>query len=426
VRITATARGALRFAAGDTLVIDLGDVAADAAGTLQFQAIVDAGQNCCSAELNAVISDDIHGEFDWFWVQHDLDGEPPSGVAILAPLDYVRPFTNAVLGTAEDASGVTGITLQAREMPSGVLISIACSVADGGGGLWACPWNAGDLSGVTAFDLRARADDPFGNTSEWSDWLTLPVDITPPVVMLDAGTEQALQDGLVGPDELKFGGQVADDVQADGLSACLEQVEGSFCTAVALQPGAAFTGTWLLDTRGFQAGDGISQMLIVRGIDKAGNLSLPLTRTYIVDTVAPILTVTQVFTWVMLSDYRDVAVIGGAVLSGTVSDGGGVSGVYVRLETPSGDVSWPSVTFDGAGWQFTPHLQEEGRHRLIVEVYDHAGNVSVRGPFTLHVVGRLYLPLVCKSYTVAPDLSWSGLMPPAAVGRSRSRIKETP
>ena len=73
------------------------------------------------------------------------------------------------------------------------------------------------------------------------------------------------------------------------------------------------------------------------------------------------------------------------VLTGHVSDGGGVEGVYVRVDPPDGasyrDSTRPTAR-TGAS-RYAP--SEVGTHTLWLEAYDEAGNTTKAGPYTVEV-----------------------------------------
>jgi hypothetical protein len=401
VRITATAHGALHFAGNDTLVLDLGGVGAGISGTLTFVGQVAAARNGDTAEMKATVADATHGPFDWLWVQHDVDSTPPISLAIRSPLAYIRPGSNTVLGTVHDRSGVPYITLQVRA-PNGATTDIACPDPTPRDGQWACRVDVGTANDGDPFALRAQATDSNGHTSGWTDWHPLIVDTLPPTVTLDADVEIALSDGIIGPGESIFSGLVYDNRQARAVEVCFDRPSGQRCSETAVRPGIEPAGQWhyALSTRG---ADGITQTIYLYGLDGVDNHStVPLSRTYQVDAVPPVVTVTTVITQVLLSDYRD-GVNAVPVLSGAVSDGGGVSAFYVVLETPAGNRLWNLAWRSGATWSYTPRLQMAGRHILRIQAIDRAGNVSAYGPFPLEVVGpvldkKLYLPLLLKNW----------------------------
>jgi uncharacterized repeat protein (TIGR01451 family) len=393
VVVTATALGVLSFASGSEVVVNLGDVGPSISGTHQVAATVSAIPGTPSAEMNAVIVDDTHRPYEWFWVQHDVDTDPPV-VSILSPRDYARPYTQTVTGAAQDASGVPLIALQARALPGGAVTDIACIDSTPFDGQWACLWNAGDTSGLDQFEIRAQATDSFGTTSDWTGWVTLAVDNVPPTVTVDAALDDALADGYMSADEARIGGQVIDDQQASRAKRCTPGLSSLECALLSVRPGTAPTGTWShkVATEGV---DGITQTLVLYGYDKVGNRSEPLTRTFRVDAVAPAITVTTATSGTILLPAAHH-------LSGLVSDGGAVSTVRVVVQAPNGDLYAEAIVLDGTTWAFDlPAGTLDGIYLLWVEAIDAAGNVGIVGPFQITVAERyrIHLPLVLRNYS---------------------------
>ncbi len=435
VRVTATARGALHFAGSDTLVLSLGDVSAGITATLGFSGIVESDLDDDSAEVMASVADGTHGTFDWIWVQHDVDSAAPISLTITAPATYIRPYANAVHGIVHDPSGVPIVTLEAQALPGGSPVTIACPDATHEDGQWSCLWDVGAANDGDQFALRAQATDDLGHTSSWTDWLTLIVDTTPPTVTLDADVDAALVDTVLGLGEHLFTGQVHDDRQASGLEVCvsparrrypytiylplvLSEAEGlemkgsnrgrqstvvatsvapdePTCWPVDVRPGTTPTGTWTYAPATVQDADGEYQTIAFYGLDAVGNRStVPLSRTYQVDTVPPAVAVITHISEILLDAYQPVTDTDKAtetapppVLVGTVSDGGGVSEVYVRLDTPEGDSFWHVADRGGSTWSYTPRPKTAGLYTLQVEALDRAGNIRSVGPFDLLVIG---------------------------------------
>jgi hypothetical protein len=427
VRVTVTARGALHFAGSDTLLLDLGDVSAGITATLGFSGIVESDLDDDSAEVMATVADGTHGTFDWIWVQHDVDSAPPISLTITAPAAYIRPYTNAVHGIVHDPSGVPMVTLESRALPDGPLTPIPCPDATHEDGQWSCFWDVGVADDGDQFALRAQATDDFGHTTSWTEWLTLIVDTTPPTVTLDAEVDAVLGNAMLGPGEHLFTGEVHDDRQASGLEVCVTPARRPYpytvylplvmkgsdgsrhgtvvatsvaqdeptCWSVDVRPGTTATGTWAYAPATVQDADGEYQTIAFYGLDAVGNRStVPLTRTYQVDTVPPAVTVITHISEIPLETYQPVTetdkldgTVPPPVLVGTVSDGGGVSEVYVREDTPEGGSLWHVAERDGSMWSYTPRPETVGLYTLQVEALDRAGNIRSVGPFDLLVVG---------------------------------------
>src|SRR5690606_14588338 len=134
-----------------------------------------------------------------------------------------------------------------------------------------------------------------------------------------------------------------------------------------------------------------------------------------VDTVAPLITVTDHVDSIYLADYWSnaradlLALSASPVLSGTVSDGGEVAEVYVIVRKEGGEsatkrfAAAADLSRDGSnGWQFTPLFSEVGTYTLSVEAWDRAGNITYGDSFLLEVLS-------------GPDLSLDKSAEPATV-----------
>jgi hypothetical protein len=294
-----------------------------------------------------------------------------------------------VRGTVYDPSGVPTIRLEAELVPTGTLSYVSCTDSTPDDGQWVCSWNVGDVDNGDQFVLRAQAKDRFENTSGWSEPVTLTVDALSPIIALDAASEIALLGAVLGPgEEILLTGQVEDDQQAKGAEIYIAQ----YRELIPVDPGNAITGTWSYALRAVGELDNELQDLSLYGVDGAGNRSAPLTRTYGVDTVPPAVMVTL---WV---DYLPAAVAT-LVLGGTVSDGGGVSEMYVSVETPEGDTSWDPVAPVGGTWSYTLNPVKAGIYTLWVQARDPKGNTSEEGPFRVSVgIKEVFLPLVVRNH----------------------------
>jgi hypothetical protein len=175
--------------------------------------------------------------------------------------------------------------------------------------------------------------------------------------------------------------------------------------------------------------DSVTQTLAMYGLDSLGNrVSSPINLTYLLDTVAPVLTATQVANRMTPKPTKPM-------LIGQVSDGGEMEGVYVRVDPPDGasyrdvvtlgdwhrvylplvtrgtislqsrhwmdhlELTSSSANDEGSAenWYYIPRSQDEpGTYTYWLEAYDQAGNVTVRGPYELQVSRRIYLPLMVR------------------------------
>ena len=167
---------------------------------------------------------------------------------------------------------------------------------------------------------------------------------------------------------------------------------------------------WTYEHSETRALDYVSRTLGLRATDGVGNRSpQPLSLTVWIDTVPPVLTVTEILTQV-LAGRGDVA------LRGLVTDGGEVRAIHATVETPSGRIYDDIAARDGAAWSLTladdRALALPGEHRIWLTALDLAGNSVTTGPITINVVlpsvtsspQSLYLPLVSQRYRAqAPD-----------------------
>ena len=119
---------------------------------------------------------------------------------------------------------------------------------------------------------------------------------------------------------------------------------------------------------------------------------MTLSRTYKVDNVPPVVTVT---TWIKhLSTTSPTLVLGG-----DVSDGSGASDVYVIMEMPDETLTSTLAVRDGDNWSYVLDPESEGNHILRIEARDTKGNVSGYGPYNVSVgVKTIYLPLVLRNH----------------------------
>lgn len=392
VKVTVTARGAIQLTS-NPLVVDLGNVTPGITETVEFTGMVNTTVHTRSLEVVGVVGDAVHGPFDWLWIQHDVDRAAPTDVAIVEPLRYIIPHTNTVQGTVYDPSGVPTITLESQLLPLGIPSQVTCIDGTPHDGQWSCDWNIGPALNGDQFKLRAVVTDTFGNGPAYGEWMTLTVDTLPPTISLDPESDAALDGVVLGPnDEVFLTGLVEDDQEARSAEVCFEGTDGEECEQVPANPGSTSVGSWGYALSAREARDYEDETVYLYGVDGAGNRSPdPLSRTYGVDTVAPVVTVT---TWV-----RNIpSVTPTVVLSGTVSDGSGSSDVYVIAEAPDETFSSTLPTHDGSNWRYTLRPEMEGVYALRIEARDAKGNVSGYGPYNVSVgVNKIYLPLVLRN-----------------------------
>ncbi|HRI56757.1 MAG TPA: Ig-like domain-containing protein, partial [Anaerolineae bacterium] len=389
VQIAITTRGALRLTDGSTSrTISLGNVAAGISTTVQIDALIDTSFDGQSAELNAAIADTLHGRaFDWLWVLHPVDSQPPTDVLITNPVMYARPDVNVIAGTVADRSGASDLEIEITARPTHAVTTLNCVDPTPDDNSWACTWQPGSLAGLTGFDLRARASDRFGNTSAWSPVHHLIVDTAPPTITADPIVADYLADGFINGAELDWSGAAQDDQAVTRVAVCLSGVYTTACDT-GNTSAAAPVVTWQYDFSALLAGDGISQTVSLHGFDAVGNRSAaPLVRTFILDTVAPVITVQQPVALRGLA-MLDATPQATQVFSGTVSDGGGVARMTALIMPPDGVLRVEPVTLTGADWQIAPLLDQLGEYLIQITATDLAGNLSATGNYLLEVTNR--------------------------------------
>ena len=124
------------------------------------------------------------------------------------------------------------------------------------------------------------------------------------------------------------------------------------------------------------AEDGVSHSLRLSVTDRVGNNAITGWETVIVDTVAPVLTVSTIAYHVELNQVS-------TLLAGLVSDGHSVAQVNVRINAPNGTTTVNPATVNAGSWSYDASIATNGIYRLFVEAFDEVGNVKVKGPFVL-------------------------------------------
>ena len=381
--VTLTARGGVALAGGSPQTFALTGLH----GAVLVTGTVDKTLNGQSAEVDVVAADIAHGPFDWLWVQHGVDTAAPESLVLERPLRYVNAYTNTVMGTVDDPSGVPTITLQVQDVPTGTLVtSITCVDPLPLDGTWSCLWNAAGAPDGALFDLRVQASDRFGNTGAWTDWRRVEVDSTLPTLHLSEETQLALADNVLVLDELGLSGQVRDDREAAQVGVCVGPL-GEPAQECRLYPATPITSPtiapWYVLAPILGRGDGEWQTLHFFGLDSVGNRSaVTTTRATRVDVVPPAVTVTTRLEALPLG-------MGLPFIEGLVSDGSGVvSGApstQLYVAQPDGNVTWYPLTFDGDNWSFGHVFTATGDYTFGYEFRDQVGNLQSAGPFPLHV-----------------------------------------
>jgi subtilisin-like proprotein convertase family protein len=161
---------------------------------------------------------------------------------------------------------------------------------------------------------------------------------------------------------------------------------------------AAGIGTWFHSLAGAEALDDVEQTWTAYGIDVVGNRSTPpISLTFRVDNVAPLITVTTALTEAPF-DPNGTPV---PVLWGTASDGGRVSDVYAFIRDPDGNYRAEQVAFDGTVWTYSLGTGLPGAYTVWIIAEDAAGNTANSDPCQVTIPappGDIYLPLIFKNY----------------------------
>ncbi len=96
------------------------------------------------------------------------------------------------------------------------------------------------------------------------------------------------------------------------------------------------------------------------------------------------------------------------VLAGQVTDGGGLNGVYVRVDPPEGASYRDSVDLTGTDWTYTPRPTVPGTYTFWLEAFDLAGNVRTSEPYEVQIstVNEVYLPIVMRNWVSVIESNW--------------------
>ncbi len=400
VVVTAQAFGALRFANNATsATFNLGNVGAGISKTLQIKGTINTALNGKSAEMDAAISDAQHGTFDYVWMLNPVDSQPPQNVQILNTLNYAKAGLNLITGLAADSSGAPKLDIEITARPSNNVTTLHCTDPTPNDGQWTCDWNLAGVSGIDHFDLRARATDANGLVSDWSPVQAVYVDTTPPTIALNPSIDQFLTDGYLNATELNWNGTLHDNREVAGLTICLSQTLNGNCIK-----GASFAGStdaqWGFDLTTLLAGDGISRTIALYGLDGAGNSSsAPVTRHFTLDTVAPVITVTNPISVGLQSTRPKSAPLANQTFTGSVTDGGGVSQVFALLFAPDGTVTSQPALLNGSTWSIIPRFGKAGVFGVQILALDRAGNQGASDTYTVqsNQQNQFLFPLVGAS-----------------------------
>ncbi len=380
--------------------IALGDLAPGAQGTARLQAIVDPASDASldRASLDMIIYDAAAAArtplvpLEWIWSDHVIDRGGPTNMQITQARRFVRPEQVLFAGTVSDPAGVQSVTLEQRTA-SGAAGGNTCADPTPDDGVWDCPVELSDAQDGAEIGVRVRCTDQFGQISDWTEWLTLTVDIVPPRVEVLPESLNILGDEVLGAGQFVVAGVVSDDRQAASAEICRTTVgdtDATRCTQVPVA-GNAPAGTWQYTLSIPENTDGVTEQLTITGIDTAGNRSAPITYRYQWDSVAPDIAITTRLERIALRDYQnpDPNSAPPPVLQGTASDRSGISTVDVLVTLPSGAIVTTIADYEESGdWRFFPRpsvLDGAGSYTLRVRGRDVAGNIVLSVPFSLEV-----------------------------------------
>ncbi len=304
-------------------------------------------------------------------IRHLVDSLPPEVTLLSDP--YATLGAQTFTGTADDGNGIGVDYVEVR--PAGGSWQRVDGTSFWTADLTVSPFSQhGDV-----WQFEVRAVDKYGQIGP-AQPVSFTVDLQPPVIALDttAGFNQAFNDVT---------GIVTDSPSGSEISQVRVQIDSEpWRDANVFAPNEtgeqAFLWVW-----NAPAEDGVSHTLRVEAVDLIGNVGgLVEPQTIWVDNVNPVLTVTQALTQVVVQDYRPGAGVGGPVISGQASDGGGLAQAQVFVELPDGQSYRETAVLAGNLWHYTPVLEQVGDYRLRVEVQDLLGNTTVSEYFALTVI----------------------------------------
>lgn len=305
-------------------------------------------------------------------LSHRVDGQAPDAEINLNPEVTLRAGLQTIRGDASDGDGI-GVALVEVRQDGGAWQSATGTSA------WSIEL---DVPAAPTLLLEVRATDAHGNVGA-PHGHTFVVDSVAPSVSYSLPA-------ILGGRYLELDGTAYDAYPPGGsvLAVEVQRDSESWWTPVTgpYPPAPDGTQSWHLSWA-LPAGDGEIHYLRMRAIDAAGNVSEPTAwSATVVDTVAPVVDVTQLRTTVNLSEYLPGAPSPAPVLSITVVDGLGIISPTVRVDTPEGQSYISATAFVDGAWQFTPVLETSGHYHQYVQVYDLAGNLTQVGPVHLFVV----------------------------------------
>ncbi len=310
-------------------------------------------------------------------LSHVVDGDPPTVTLDTNPGNAIPAGLQTFTGTADDGTGIGISTVQVRP------VGDSWQLADG-----RLRWSfTTDPGAGPTWDVEVQATDYFGHSSMIAE--TLVIDTVPPTTTV---TIPALVGGLTG-----ISGTASDpyptDAQVEFVRVQVGDETAVWQPATLYSPQPDNSRNWLL-MDDLPTGDGLEYNFRFEVTDYAGNVTYTDWYTTVVDTVLPDLTAVQLTDEVLKLSSTPV-------LTGTVSDGGGLASLEVVVTPEVGSVFTETVSPAGTSWQYVMSDSTLGNFSLEVIATDLAGNSRSAGPFAVTVASA---PMAGDdSYTLAED-----------------------
>lgn len=151
---------------------------------------------------------------------------------------------------------------------------------------------------------------------------------------------------------------------------------------------------WVNDMRALAGSDGHTHTVTLYGIDSVGNrtpVQQALTFSFRADLIAPKITATQIVTVIPHMGTH-------VVLTGTITDGTGISTFLLHGQTPDGNAFTEYLSWQPAEpWSALLSPTSAGIYTLNLYATDVAGNVRTEGPFYVtYALNHFYFPLIIK------------------------------
>ncbi|MCA9872820.1 MAG: tandem-95 repeat protein, partial [Anaerolineales bacterium] len=310
-------------------------------------------------------------------LSHVVDGDPPTVTLDTNPGNAIPAGLQTFTGTADDGTGIGVATVKVR--PAGG----SWQLADG-----RLRWTfTTDPGAGPTWEVEVQAADYFGHSSLITE--TLVIDTVPPTTTV---TIPALVGGLTG-----ISGTASDpyptDAQVESVRVQVGDETAVWQPATLYSPQPDNSRNWLF-MDDLPTGDGLEYAFRFEVTDYAGNVTYTGWYTTVVDTVLPDLTAYQLTDEVLKLSSTPV-------LTGTISDGGGLASLEVVVTPQVGSVFTETVSPVGNDWQYVMADSTLGTFSLEVIATDLAGNSRSAGPYAVTVASA---PVAGDdSYTLAED-----------------------